>query len=334
MYLQKFVKFKCLVLDWLIQAYKHVNILTFCLLASTGLSITYAIQLVSKSLSALTIFAQMENWMTSTQRVLNYTELKPEPGHDLTNCAPEDWSRSGQLQFQNVSLCYYPGGPKALEDVSCTIEAGEKVGIVGRTGAGKSSLVASLFRMPEHDGKIFLGGVCLSELNIQEAREALTAIPQDPIFFTGTLRSNLDPFQEFDDQDIWVALEKVHIKSLLENTPDKLHSSVTERGSNFSVGERQLLCLARAMLQKKKVIVFDEATANVDYETERLLYNTIKDQLKDCTVLTIAHRMTNVMHYDKILVLDKGRLVEFDNPTKLINHKDSIFAQLVSSANQ
>ena len=299
---------------------------------STGLSITYAIQLVSKSLLALIAFSRMENWMTSTQRVLNYTELEPEPGYDLANNAPKDWNKTGRLQFQDVSLCYYPGGPKALESVSCIIEAGEKVGIVGRTGAGKSSLVASLFRMPEHDGKIFLGEVCFSELNLQEARQALTAIPQDPIFFSGTLRSNLDPFQEYDDQEIWAALEKAHIKSLLEKTPEKLQSYVTERGSNFSVGERQLLCLARALLQKKKVIVFDEATANVDYNTERLLHDTIKDQLKDCTVLTIAHRMTNVMHYDKVLVLDKGRLVEFDKPGILINQKDSIFEQLVSPA--
>lgn len=270
--------------------------------------------------------------MTSTQRVLNYTELEPEPGYNLATKAPEEWTKTGRLKFQDVSLRYYPGGPVALEDVSCAIEEGEKVGIVGRTGAGKSSLVASLFRMPEHGGKIFLGNICLSELNLHDARGALTAIPQDPIFFTGTLRSNLDPFLEYDDQEIWKALRRAHISSIFEHTPDKLNSHVTERGSNFSVGERQLLCLARAILQKKKVIVFDEATANVDYDTERLLQDTIKDQLKDCTVLTIAHRMTNVMQYDKVLVLGKGRLVEFDKPEVLINEKDSIFAQLASSA--
>ena len=272
--------------------------------------------------------------MTSTQRVLNYTELQPEPGYDLDNHAPEKWSKMGQLQFQNVSLRYYPEAPQALEDISCIIGAGEKVCIVGRTGAGKSSLVASLFRMPEPKGNIFLGGVCLTELNLYEARDALTAIPQDPIFFTGTLRSNLDPFQEYDDGDIWNALQRAHIGSLLENTPDKLNSHVTERGGNFSVGERQLLCLARAMLQKKKVIVFDEATASVDYGTERLLHNTFKNELKDCTVLTIAHRMTNIMHYDKVIVLDKGRLVEFDKPQVLISKKGSIFAQLAPSAKQ
>ena len=215
--------------------------------------------------------------------------------------------------------------------MSCIIEAGEKIGLVGRTGAGKSSLVASLFRMPDHDGKIYLGDVCLSELNLQEARSALTAIPQDPLFFTGTLRSNLDPFSEYGDQEIWDALDKVQMKELLENTPDKLDCHVTERGNNFSVGERQLLCLARAMLQKKKVLVFDEATANVDYDTERLIHDTLNDHLKDCTVLTIAHRMTNVMQYDKVLVLDKGRLVEFNKPGVLIKRKDSIFARLVSS---
>ena len=231
-----------------------------------------------------------------------------------------------------MSLCYFPGGPKALEDVSCIIQPGEKVGLVGRTGAGKSSLVASLFRMPDHDGKIYLGEVCLSELNLQEARSALTAIPQDPLFFTGTLRSNLDPFDEYGDQEIWSVLERVHIKALVEKSPDTLDCHLTERGSNFSVGERQLLCLARALLQNKKVFVFDEATANIDYETERLLLDTIKDQLRDCTVLTIAHRMTNVMNYDKVLVLDRGRLVEFDKPEVLINQKDSFFAQLVSSA--
>lgn len=306
----------------------------FYFLGSAGLLITYAIQLVSKSLLALISFSRMENWMTSTQRVINYTEIEPEAGYDVPSHAPEEWNKTGRLHFQDVSLSYYPGGPKALKNVSCIIEAGEKVGIVGRTGAGKSSLVASLFRMPEHDGKIFLGDVCLSELNLHEARGALTAIPQDPIFFTGTLRSNLDPFQEYDDQEIWAALEKAHVKPLLEKTPDKLNSHVTERGSNFSVGERQLLCLARALLQKKKVIVFDEATANVDYDTEKLLQVTINEQLEDCTVLTIAHRMTNVMRYDKVLVLDKGCCKEFNKPGILVKQKDSIFAQLVSSANK
>ena len=276
-------------------------------------------------------FSRVETWMTSIQRVLNYTEIEPEPGYALERFAPAGWDKTGVLEFQDVSLCYFPGGPNVLENVSCVIEAGEKVGIVGRTGAGKSSLVASLFRMPEHCGKIFLGDVCVSELNLQEARMALTAIPQDPIFFPGTLRRNLDPFQEYNDQEIYEALEKAHVKSLLEKNPDKLNSRVTERGNNFSVGERQLLCLARALLQKKKVIVFDEATANIDYETERLLNQTIHDQLRNCTVLTIAHRMNHILGYDKVLVLDKGRLVEFDKPEVLVKQKDSIFAQLLSS---
>ncbi|XP_078359498.1 ATP-binding cassette sub-family C member 4-like [Oculina patagonica] len=324
--------------DLILASFSVVVIFTSILLhdstGATGLSITYAVQLVAKSLLALIAFSRMENWMTSTQRVLNYTELESEPGYDLANHAPEKWSKMGRLQFQNVSLRYYPEAPQALEEVSFIIEAGEKVGIVGRTGAGKSSLVASLFRMPEPDGKIFLGDVCLTELNLYEARDALTAIAQDPIFFTGTIRTNLDPFNKYDDEEIWRSLQRAHISSLLENTRDKLNSHVTERGSNFSVGERQLLCLARAMLQKKKVIVFDEATANVDYDTERLLHDTIKDQLRDCTVLTIAHRMTNIMSYDKVLVLDKGRLVEFDKPEELISKQDSIFAQLASSAKQ
>ena len=267
--------------------------------------------------------------MTSTERVLTFTDLKPEPGYDVNNQAPTNWSKTGELRLQNVALRHYPGGPKALDDVTCVIPPGEKVGIVGRTGAGKSSLVAALFRTPDHEGKIFLGDVCLSELNLLEARSALSAIPQDPIFLSGTLRDNLDPFEEFSDEHIWSTLEKVHIKALLQRTPDNLYSRVTERGGNFSVGERQLICLARAMLQQKKVIMFDEATANVDYATERLIHETIKKQLEDCTVLTIAHRMTNVMDYDRILVLDRGRLMEFNTPETLIGQKDSMFAQLV-----
>ena len=187
--------------------------------------------------------------------------------------------------------------------------------------------------MPEPRGKIVIDGTNILSLNIQCSRQAMSVITQDPVLFSGDLRKNLDPFKSFQDPQIWMALEEVQMKSLVEKLPGQLCYAVKESGANFSVGERQLLCLARALLQGKKIILMDEATANVDFETNRLIQEVIRSKFKTCTVLTIAHRLKTVIDYDKTLVLDQGRVVEFDSPRVLLAKKDGVFAQFVKSHN-
>ena len=194
-------------------------------------------------------------------------------------------------------------------------------------------MVASLFRMPEPRGTIVIDGIDILSLDIQCSRRAISVITQDPVLFSGSLRRNLDPFNNFHESQIWMALEDVQLKKMVENLPGKLVHTVKESGANFSVGERQLLCLARALLQGNKIIVMDEATANVDFETDCLIQEVIRTKFKNCTVLTIAHRLKTVIDYDKILVLDQGQAVEFDSPRVLLAKGDGVFAQLVKSHN-
>ena len=272
----------------------------------------------------------VENYMTSVERIMAYTtEIQPEPGYKLTSQPPPDWPPRGGIQLDAVSLVYYSGGDQVLKDVSLNIQPQQRVGVVGRTGAGKSSLVAALFRMPEPTGRIIIDGVDIQHLNIQSSRRALAVITQDPVLFTGTLRMNLDPFEKSDDKEIWAALEEACLKAKVAGLSQKLYEEVLECGSNFSVGERQLLlCLARALLQKNKVIVLDEATANVDQETDQLIQETIREKFQECTVITIAHRLNTIMDYDKVVVLDGGKVVEDGRPRELLKVETGKFAEL------
>ena len=277
--------------------------------------------------------AEVENYMTSVERVMTYGKLTPEPGYSTSDEPPESWPHEGELQVHDLSLMYLEGGPSALKDISFTIKAKEKVGVAGRTGAGKSSIVAALFRMPDPQGKVLIDGVDIGTLNLQAARRAMAVITQDPVLFGGSLRKNLDPFSRFTDVDLWAALEEVQLKTLVEKLPGQLQFQLKETGSNFSVGERQLVCLARALLQKTKIIIMDEATANVDFKTDRLIQEVIRDKFQDRTVLTIAHRLNTIIDYDKVLVLDGGRVVEFDKPEALLAKKNGFLSRLIQSHN-
>ena len=272
--------------------------------------------------------------MTSVERVLAYTRLEPEPGYALQARIPSDWPREGRIEFEDVSLKYTPGGRQVLQDISLTVAPTQRVGIVGRSGAGKSSLVSALFRMPDPTGRVLIDGVDIGTLNLQVARRAMAVITQDPVLFCATLRKNLDLFGRLEDADLWSALEQVQMKALVEGLPGELDYEIKESGSNFSVGQRQLLCLARALLQKTKIVIMDEATANVDFRTDQMVQEVVREQFGECTVLAIAHRLNSVISYDKVLVLEHGNAVEFDDPQVLLDNRDGIFAQMAKSHDQ
>lgn len=305
----------------------------FLFAAAVGLAMSFAMQILSSTQCVVRAASEVENSMTSVERVLAYANLDPEPGYSVHTDTAEFWPQQGRLQLENVTLEYVKGGVEVLKDITLDIAAKEKVGVVGRTGAGKSSIIAALFRMPNPKGKVLIDGIDIGTLNLQVARTAMTVITQDPVLFCGTLRKNLDPFNRFFDADLWAVLEQVQMKSLVEDLPGELDYELKESGSNFSVGQRQLLCFARALLQKPKIIIMDEATANVDFQTDQMVQEIVRGQFEDCTVLTIAHRLHTVINYDKVLVLDKGHVVEFDKPDVLLKDRDGLFTQMAKTHN-
>ncbi|XP_074483904.1 ATP-binding cassette sub-family C member 4-like [Sebastes fasciatus] len=299
-----------------------------------GLVLTYAVTLIGNFQWTVRQSAEVENMMTSVERVVEYTELESEAPWETEKRPPPDWPSKGLVTFDRVIFSYGGDGPPVLKDVSATFQPCEKVGIVGRTGAGKSSLVSALFRLAEPQGKIYIDGVLTSEIGLHDLRQKISIIPQDPVLFTGTMRKNLDPFSQHTDEDLWKALEEVQLKSLLEELPGKLETVLAESGSNLSVGQRQLVCLARAVLRKTRILVIDEATANVDPRTDELIQKTIRDKFRECTVLTIAHRLNTIIDSDRILVLDSGTIQELDRPFTLLQNKEGALYKMVRQTGQ
>jgi len=229
-------------------------------------------------------------------------------------------------------LRYREGLELILKGISCTIKPKEKIGIVGRTGAGKSTLMLALFRLVEAaGGSITIDGLDISKIGLADLRSRISIIPQDPTLFTGTFRTNLDPFNRFDDSQILSVLDSVHLRSLVDSNGG-LHANISEGGSNISVGQRQLMCLARALLRRSRIIVMDEATASVDFETDSLIQDTIRNEFAECTVLIIAHRINTIESCDRVMVLDNGQIAEMDNPQELKKQEGSLFAAMVSKS--
>ncbi|XP_037617804.1 multidrug resistance-associated protein 4-like isoform X2 [Sebastes umbrosus] len=299
-----------------------------------GLVLTYAVTLIGNFQWTVRQSAEVENMMTSVERVVEYTELESEAPWETEKRPPPDWPSKGLVTFDRVIFSYGGDGPPVLKDISATFQPCEKVGIVGRTGAGKSSLVSALFRLAEPQGKIYIDGVLTSEIGLHDLRQKISIIPQDPVLFTGTMRKNLDPFSQHTDEDLWKALEEVQLKSLVEELPGKLETVLAESGSNLSVGQRQLVCLARAVLRKTRILVIDEATANVDPRTDELIQKTIRDKFRECTVLTIAHRLNTIIDSDRILVLDSGTIQELDRPFTLLQNKEGALYKMVQQTGQ
>ncbi|XP_056634445.1 ATP-binding cassette subfamily C member 4-like isoform X1 [Diorhabda sublineata] len=293
-----------------------------------GLAISQCMALTGMLQYGMRQTAEVINQMTSVERILQYTKLDQEgPFESPKGKSPkENWPRRGRIEFRNLSLKYVENEPPVLNNLNFFAMPGEKIGIVGRTGAGKSSLTAALFRLTTIEGSIFIDGVDTTKLGLTDLRKRISIIPQEPVLFSESLRYNLDPLGEYDDRQIWDVLEQVEMKDVVNS----LDFKVAEGGSNFSLGQRQLLCLARAILKNNKILILDEATANVDHRTDALIQLTIRKRFKNCTVLTIAHRLNTIMDSDKVLVMSYGNIVEFDHPHKLLQTPDGHFHNLVS----
>ncbi|KAH9151851.1 hypothetical protein LEN26_003771 [Aphanomyces euteiches] len=298
---------------------------------AAGLALTYASQM-SGFLSRVTMHSSMvENIMTCVERLDYYNHLTTEGDTCIeSQQVPSQWPTQGTITFESYSMRYRDHLDLVLRDVSFEAKGGEKIGICGRTGSGKSTLMVALFRMVEaSSGCIKIDGVDISKINLKTLRSRLTIIPQDPVIFSGSLRFNIDPSQQASDADLWDVLKKVHLADGLEGGLD---FQVAEKGGNLSVGQRQLLCIARALLRQSRVVVLDEATANIDLESDRLIQQTIKECFRDVTMLIIAHRLDTIIDSDKILVMDRGSVVEFDTPKALLAQEGGVFTELARQA--
>ncbi|KAG0052208.1 Multidrug resistance-associated protein 1 [Gryganskiella cystojenkinii] len=362
-----------------------------------GLALSYALTVTFTITYLVTALGSLQNQLVSVERIQEYCDKNPEAPMTLKDdenrktegdqdkfahldvqppklqSPPSDWPQQGRITFKNYSTRYREGMNLVLVDVSFEVQPGEACGIVGRTGAGKSSLTLALFRIVEaadsywakasHNksdsanfeelsdqelkevkigqavleggsGSIEIDGVDISALGLNDLRRHLAIIPQDPTLFAGTVRENLDPFEECTDQELWTALERAHLKSKISSLQGGLSFEVSQGGENFSVGQRSLICLARALLRRTKILVLDEATAAVDMETDELIQKTIREEFKDRTVLTIAHRIKTVMDSDKILVMERGQVEEFDRPDVLLRREGSLFRRLAEQAGE
>ncbi|KAL3867304.1 hypothetical protein ACJMK2_044518, partial [Sinanodonta woodiana] len=294
-----------------------------------GLSVNYCLIIADPFEYLVRMTAELENAMTSVERVLSYTHLEQEASKDSLHPPPADWPQSGEITLSNLSLFYTSDGPQVLKNISCCIKSKEKIGIVGRTGAGKSSLMTAILRMTEPSGDLIIDNINVLKIGLHELRKKISVIPQDPVLFSGTLRRNLDPFDEYSDDQLWKVLGQVQLTDKVSSSQGGLSMEVSEGGQNFSVGQRQLLCLARAMLRYSKILILDEATANVDHTTDELIQQTVRDHFRHCTVLTIAHRLHTVMNSDRLMVLEHGQLVEMDRPDVLLQNPEGYFYKLV-----
>ncbi|XP_078362204.1 ATP-binding cassette sub-family C member 4-like [Oculina patagonica] len=299
--------------------------------AVAGLILVFVSETVMVSQYTTRQFAEVENLMTSVERVITYTELDPEPGYSIKTTPRDDWPRDGSISFKNVTLRYYDGGPQILKNLSFKIQGKRKVGIVGRTGDGKSSIIAALLRMPEAEGDISVDGVEVKSVNLQESRGCLSVLSQTPVLFSGSIRKNLDPLATHDDEGLWSALETVQLKPLIEKLNGKLDYVLLERGGNLSVGERQLLCLARTLLQQNKIVILDEPTAQVDPNTEQTIWNIVREKLKNCTVITIAHRLNTIRDCEVIIVMRDGEVAELGSVDALLGREGGVFYSMAAS---
>ncbi|EFA03946.2 putative multidrug resistance-associated protein lethal(2)03659-like Protein [Tribolium castaneum] len=294
---------------------------------NVGFILTRAMGLTGLFQWAIRMWSVLEMQMSSVERVVEYTQIEQE--NDNKKKIPSSlWPDSGKIEFQSVYMQYSTHSPYILKKLNFLVKPREKIGIVGRTGAGKSSLIPVLFRLVNFEGHVFIDDVDTKEISLSSLRSKISIIPQDPVLFAGSVRKNLDPFDRYTDSEIWDVLEEVQLKDFVSSLPSGIFSELSEGGSNFSVGQKQLICLARALLRRNKILILDEATANVDPQTDELLQKTIRKNFEDCTVLTIAHRLHTIMDSDRVMVMDGGIVTEFDHPDLLLKN-EGVFYTLV-----
>ncbi|KAF8030767.1 hypothetical protein BT93_D0065 [Corymbia citriodora subsp. variegata] len=325
------------IMIWLIatfavmQTRKEENRAAFA--STMGLLLSYTLNITTLLSSVLRQASNAENSLNAVERVGVYIELPSEaPDIIESNRPPPGWPSSGLIEFEDVVLRYRPELPPVLHGLSFSAAPCEKLGIVGRTGAGKSSMINALFRIVELEkGRVLIDGCNTSEIGLEDLRKVLSIIPQSPVLFSGSVRFNLDPFNEHNDADLWEALERAHLKDVIRRNSYGLDAEVSEGGENFSVGQRQLLCLARALLRRSKILVLDEATAAVDVRTDALIQKTIREEFTYCTMLIIAHRLNTIIDSNQVLVLDAGQVAEHGTPENLLSNEASAFSKMVQS---
>jgi ABC-type multidrug transport system fused ATPase/permease subunit len=337
-----------------------------------GLSLTFAISVTSLLNWCVRSFATLEAAMNSVERVIHYSENIPqeaprtckdleERAKDAGNPSPSnpsmyavlanggraetislDWPTQGNITLTNLQMKYRPDTPLVLKGLNVSIQGGERVGVVGRTGSGKSSLLLALLRLveptlvvddiEEYRAPVTIDGVDVLRVGLRDLRSRIGIIPQNPVLFAGTIRSNIDPFNKFSDDQIWKALEQCGLQESVGNMPRHLDAAVTEYGQNLSAGMRQMLVLGRALLRQCRILLLDEATSSVDFETDQDIQRTLREAFVGCTVLTIAHRINTITDSDKILVMKDGVAAEFAPPEELLADENSLFSEIVRHA--
>ena len=299
-----------------------------------GIILTYSLVLQEDIIEFLSSFSNFENTMTKMERSLSYTKIKSERPQQLTSDLNlRDWPSKGEIRFENFNVKYRNDTEIVLKDINFHLKPGEHLGVVGRTGSGKSTISLCLFRILEaYSGKIYIDGVDISKVGLQKLRESITIIPQDSTLMDGTLRYNIDPIKAYSDNEIMHVMKKIGFDYILKQNKDGLDQKISENGSNLSIGEKQLICITRAILRKSKIIVLDEATASIDYKTEEIIQKALNEILSSSTMISIAHRIKTVINADKILVLENGEIIEFDTPENLLNNKKSYFYDFYSKS--
>ncbi|XP_024968752.1 ABC transporter C family member 5-like [Cynara cardunculus var. scolymus] len=297
-----------------------------------GLAVTYGLQLNARLSRWILSFCKLENKIISIERIHQYCHIPSEAPPIIEACRPPPlWPEEGNIEIIDLKVRYKENLPVVLRGVTCAFPGGKKIGIVGRTGSGKSTLIQVLFRLIEPEsGRIIIDNIDISSIGLHDLRSRLSIIPQDPTLFEGTIRGNLDPLEEHSDQEVWEALDKSQLGDVVREKELKLDAPVLENGDNWSVGQRQLVSLGRALLKQARILVLDEATASVDSATDNLIQKIIRTEFKDCTVCTIAHRIPTVIDSDLVLVLSDGQVAEFDSPGRLLEDKFSMFYKLVT----
>ncbi|XP_037475430.1 ABC transporter C family member 4-like [Triticum dicoccoides] len=295
-----------------------------------GMSLSYGLSLNSLVYFAISISCMLENDMVAVERVNQFSTLPSEAAWRKEDHLPPNWPTHGDIDISDLKVRYRPNTPLILKGINVSIRGGEKIGVVGRTGSGKSTLIQALFRLVEPaEGKMIIDGVDLCALGLHDLRSRFGIIPQEPVLFEGTIRSNIDPVGQYSDSEIWLALERCQLKDVVASKAEKLDALVADSGENWSIGQRQLLCLGRVILKQNQILFMEEATASVDSQTDATIQKITREQFSSCTIISIAHRIPTVMDCDRVLVLDAGLVKEFDAPSRLLEQPSSLFGAMV-----